>query len=492
MPCVSTWPTLTLWPAWALFITLFLGAAGWERGDNDAGLGGYVILTYSWLCCLLYIWWKLHYARDEFFEAAESLLEHEHGNAQPDRELAGLATQPDSASQPGPSATTKKKRLYWLDNLKVALTMIVVLHHTTGSFAGLPQRNFIALKSCPDGGNSFTQFAFTFTSLNQTYFMPLFFFISGLFTPTSLDRKGTRAFLSDKFKRLLLPFIAYTWCFGPTLDVVTQGGLLKQPFNQWGLNVGPYWFDNGPTWFLLWLVTFNVMYAMMKRVPGGNVKCGRPSLWVLLPIGAMVGMSQYGMSQICPSILLLPNEFGGAVLDVVGFTAGVVAKRNSWVEVSSMEVLPAAEIICARLCTIIFAVIVSPGFGRFSTAFDLNGGHCDPSNTSFACPPGQWSTHRFAFLFLPGHYAASVPVGFYTEVAGLGRSPDDVVFTGERGVYHEEGGYNFTVGALDDFWRSASNFRTQATANWMGNRGMLWAVSQASPLRRVRVDHDCE
>lgn len=43
---------------------------------------------------------------------------------------------------------------------------------------------------------------------------------------------------------------------------------------------------------------------------------------------------------------------------------------------------------------------------------------------------GQWSPERYAFLFMPGHYAADVPVGFYTTVAGLGRSPDDVVFTG--------------------------------------------------------------
>ena len=123
-------------------------------------------------------------------------------------------------------------------------------------------------------------------------------------------------------------------------------------------------------------------------------------------------------------------------------------------------------------------------------AFKVNGGHCSASNTTLACPPGQWSTHRFAFLFLPGQYAADVPVGFYTEVAGLGRSPNDVVFTGEFGVYHEEGGFNFTMGALDDFWRSASNFYTQATGSWMGKQGMLWAVSQASPLRRIHVEHD--
>jgi hypothetical protein len=98
---------------------------------------------------------------------------------------------------------------------------------------------------------------------------------------------------------------------------------------------------------------------------------------------------------------------------------------------------------------------------------------------------GQFSPERYAFLFKPGQYTVDVPVGFYTSVYGLGTSPDDVVFTGAKGVFCEEGDYNFNVGALDTFWRSAENFRNDAQYPWWpGVTGMLWAVSQASPLRR--------
>jgi hypothetical protein len=41
------------------------------------------------------------------------------------------------------------------------------------------------------------------------------------------------------------------------------------------------------------------------------------------------------------------------------------------------------------------------------------------------------------------------------QVLGLGESPTDVVFTGDRGVYSEEGDYDITIGALDSFWRGA-------------------------------------
>jgi len=105
---------------------------------------------------------------------------------------------------------------------------------------------------------------------------------------------------------------------------------------------------------------------------------------------------------------------------------------------------------------------------------------------------GQFSERRFAFLFKPGSYDVDVPVGYYTQVAGLGKSPSDVVFTSAKGVYSEEANLNPYTGALDTFWRSAENFQTDADFNWWGSSpmGMLWAVSQAAPLRRVIVTHD--
>src|SRR5580704_14752290 len=36
----------------------------------------------------------------------------------------------------------------------------------------------------------------------------------------------------------------------------------------------------------------------------------------------------------------------------------------------------------------------------------------------------EFGSQRNALLFLPGSYSVDVPVGFYTEVIGLGSSPD--------------------------------------------------------------------
>jgi hypothetical protein len=119
-----------------------------------------------------------------------------------------------------------------------------------------------------------------------------------------------------------------------------------------------------------------------------------------------------------------------------------------------------------------------------NAAFATNGGRRNH---------GQFSQQRYALLFMPGSYDVEVPVGFYTQVMGLGATPHEVTFTSPKGVYCEEGMYTPSRGALDNFWRSAENFATDATFGWFKDHRkprptMLWAVSQASPLRRVVIN----
>lgn len=82
-----------------------------------------------------------------------------------------------------------------------------------------------------------------------------------------------------------------------------------------------------------------------------------------------------------------------------------------------------------------------------------------------------------------------VPVGYYTTVHGLGENAADVEFVSAKGVYSTQGDYNFAIGALNSFWRGAENFKTNANFQWFAGegRGMMWAVSQATFLRRIEV-----
>ena len=98
---------------------------------------------------------------------------------------------------------------------------------------------------------------------------------------------------------------------------------------------------------------------------------------------------------------------------------------------------------------------------------------------------GHFSSERLAFLFKPGRYDVEAKIGYYTSVTGLGASPDEVVFAGERGIYVDAMDPQ-QAGSLDTFWRSGDNFRHEATS------GFRWAVSQAAPLRRIHAAGDLE
>ncbi len=104
----------------------------------------------------------------------------------------------------------------------------------------------------------------------------------------------------------------------------------------------------------------------------------------------------------------------------------------------------------------------------------------------------QFGTQRYALLFEPGTYGTATDplnfqVGYYTQVAGLGATPGDVVINGSIDVYNQC--FSGNCIALDNFWRSLSNLTINVNTPDFGCYfGEFWAVSQAAPMRRVHVN----
>ena len=91
----------------------------------------------------------------------------------------------------------------------------------------------------------------------------------------------------------------------------------------------------------------------------------------------------------------------------------------------------------------------------------------------------EFNKNRYALFFKPGAYKLDVKVGYYTQVYGLGLSPDDVVITGAV----RSQSTNATKNVLTNFWRSAENLTVIPTID----SANIWGVSQAAPLRRVHI-----
>ena len=119
----------------------------------------------------------------------------------------------------------------------------------------------------------------------------------------------------------------------------------------------------------------------------------------------------------------------------------------------------------------------------------------------------EMGSDRYSLLFKPGEYGTDadplqIAVGYYTEVAGLGASPDDVQINGKVEVFNrcfdapDRPNYDFSnpavqCFALNNFWRSISNLTINVNGAGQGGceaSSNFWAVSQASSMRRVQVN----
>jgi hypothetical protein len=90
----------------------------------------------------------------------------------------------------------------------------------------------------------------------------------------------------------------------------------------------------------------------------------------------------------------------------------------------------------------------------------------------------EFGSERNAILFLPGEYHVDVPVGFYTQVAGLGHLPEAVHIIGNVHADATLPRNNATC----TFWRAVEGLAVTPTGGTM-----QWAVSQAVSFRRMHV-----
>ena len=87
-----------------------------------------------------------------------------------------------------------RTRFYYLDLLRVFLTMLVFYHHSAVAFGASGGWYYISKETT----TGLTQGLLSASmGIDQSYFMSLFFFISAYLMPFSFDRKGMKSFIYD-------------------------------------------------------------------------------------------------------------------------------------------------------------------------------------------------------------------------------------------------------------------------------------------------------
>jgi len=153
--------------------------------------------------------------------------------------------------------------------LRAFITALVVAHHAAIAYATFAPPVASSLAAQPRWWQVFPIVdpqkwagASTLVGFNDTFFMSLMFFISGLFVWKSLQRKKTGGFLRDRTLRLGIPFLGAAAIIAPLAyypAYLQIGGHGVRDFvDQW-LSLGGW--PAGPAWFVWLLLAFDFVAA---------------------------------------------------------------------------------------------------------------------------------------------------------------------------------------------------------------------------------------
>lgn len=198
------------------------------------------------------------------------------------------------------------KRDLAIDYLRSSVTVLVVAHHAAlayTTYGSYNPGNYIR-SSAPIIDTVRSLPLTWFVGWNDMFFMALMFFISGLFVKPSLERKGVGHFLSDRAKRLGIPFVFAVVILSPLAfypswllsDTAPQGSFLRPFFAQ-------NW-SSGPAWFVWVLLAFSGMVALAyKWMPAIMKKLlwSPASVWHLL-----IGFTAVSLVATVPLRLFIP------------------------------------------------------------------------------------------------------------------------------------------------------------------------------------------
>jgi len=156
-------------------------------------------------------------------------------------------------------------RMFFIDHLRVFLTILVVLHHLAITYGGDGSWAYRERPTTELAGMLLTLFMI----LNQFYFMGLFFLVSGYFVPGAVDRKGNLCFLKDRLVRLGIPLVLCALLVSPGIEYVKainegyfSGTLVQFYLNTWQERN----FVPGPLWFVEVLLVFSAVYVLGRLV----------------------------------------------------------------------------------------------------------------------------------------------------------------------------------------------------------------------------------
>ncbi len=208
-------------------------------------------------------------------------------------------------------------RIYFIDNLKILLAVLVVLHHAAQPYGPgggwwIPSTNVSVIDYVVLG---------IFMAFNASFFMGLFFMLSAYFVPSSINRKGANRFLKERLVKLGVPILIFMFVVFPVMDYLLNYQTILL----------------GHLWFLAMLLIFSTVYLAYWLVKRPSSRPNRPfpnnkiilTFILVMALISFVVRIWWPENQWALFGLFEPFHITQYVLL---FIAGIIAYREGWFE----------------------------------------------------------------------------------------------------------------------------------------------------------------
>jgi glucans biosynthesis protein C len=229
------------------------------------------------------------------------------------------------------------KRAAYFDNLRIALTILVIFHHTAIAYGASGGWCYITPETVQGG----TKIALSsILAVDQAFFMSLFFFISAYMMPYSFDKKGFKVYIKDRLMRLGVPLLIYSVLIGPCLNYGIQVHLNSSPGNfpsfiLKNVTKNP---NTSHMWFVLALLIFESIYALYRKFPKLSISKlvpeNAPTNWNIAIFIIVCGTLAFLLRLVYPigGKNIIGLQLGYFTLYIAMYLMGIIAKRGNWMD----------------------------------------------------------------------------------------------------------------------------------------------------------------
>ena len=270
----------------------------------------------------------------------------------------GLQTAEKLSDQ---ALTGTVSRLFFIDHLRAALVILVVLHHVAIVYGEGVSFYYVE----PPKNESLGQLILVlFVLFNQAWFMGAFFLIAGYFTPGSFDRKAPGFFLKDRLVRLGIPLVVFIFVLNP----ISAIGFFLMPPSLTGITdpltwqTYPYLLGLGVAWFLAMLLIFSFGYAAWRmltrnRTSSSVIESSSPGYVSIAIFILVLALVTYLFRIIIPmgkDVLDFPTlSYLPQYLSI--FVLGAIAYRRNWI-----QTLPGSMGVAGFVAALVATVLLFP------------------------------------------------------------------------------------------------------------------------------------